>query len=90
MTELTRERAYLQQAVPYIEDTTQQMLLQVQNRVFGAVQKGDLDPQEALNAWIEVYTIHELVRRLRKQAVSEVSGAEQALRRQLTPPKSRT
>lgn len=90
MTELTRERAYLQQAIPYIEDTTQQMLLQVQSRVFADVRDQKLDPQTALSAWIEVYSIHELVRRLRKQALTEVSGAEQALRRQLTPPKSRT
>lgn len=88
--QLTRERAYLQQAIPYIEDTTQQMLLAVQKRVFLDLDAGDLTPEGALSAWIEVRAVHEMLRKLRKQALSEVSQAEQALHAGLIPPTSRT
>lgn len=87
---MTRERVYLQEAIPYIEDVTNQMLVLTQVRVFKALTAGTLTPQDALNAWVEVYTSHELMRKLRKQAIGEVSEAEQALQRQLRTTNSRT
>lgn len=66
---LAKQRAALQisQMLPVLQTELDGMMAAVQNKVFAALNAGDLTPQDAYSAWVEVHSAHRLMARLQAQ-----------------------
>jgi len=51
---------------PYLEAEVDKQINAVQNRVLSQLERGELDPQLALNAWVEVQTLRKLVNKFKQ------------------------
>lgn len=63
-----RIAADLQSVLPSITTEIDAMAKSVMNRVYMAISKGELTPEEAMSYWMEMYSYHRLAGRLNTRA----------------------
>lgn len=66
--EQLRLSAELQSVLPTITGEIDAMSKSVMNRVYIAISKGELTPEEAMSYWMEMYSYHRLTGRLNGRA----------------------
>lgn len=76
-----RESAYLRNVTPYFEEFIEKIVSRVRKDVYSDLDRGVLDPQKAVQAWIEVHTADKILQKFHREINITSTRAEDGVKR---------
>jgi len=73
-----REVAFLAEVKPYLDKEIEALERALDNRTYQALDRGELTPQRALEAWIEKVSYHRISRKIQQQITMGQAAGERA------------